>query len=406
MLKTFLFILCLLPVTLFAQNASSIIPDSVKKVDTAKQTDLIDLAKHYFRIRPNVTRQEGERKVYFSVLPIGSNVPGSSGKALVTSTTAGIYLGNPKTTNISSAVFAPYWNFGSRFGLPLRTSVWTPNDTYTIQGDVRFLRYPQYTWGLGSANDNADKSLVDYNYIRFYQAILKKITPYFFAGLGYDLDFHSNVHSDEPGVSLQQFTKYAYGTGGSSISSGITFNLLYDTRNNLLNPLPGAYANVVFRTNQTFMGSDNDWNSLYVDLRKYIALNPEHHGQQNTLALWSYLWTAFDGKVPYLDLPSVGWDPYNRSGRGIDQNRYRGRTLFYAEAEYRRDITENGLLGFVVFTNINTVSGSGTLFTSWHPAAGTGLRIKFNKGSGTNIGLDYGFSKGYSDISVGLGEAF
>ena len=80
--------------------------------------------------------------------------------------------------------------------------------------------------------------------------------------------------------------------------------------------------------------------------------------------------------------------------------------MFYLETEYRRDITENGLLGFVVFTNVNTVSGSGTLFTSWHPAVGTGLRVKFNKGSNTNIGIDYAISKGYSAVSFGLGEAF
>jgi hypothetical protein len=99
-------------------------------------------------------------------------------------------------------------------------------------------------------------------------------------------------------------------------------------------------------------------------------------------------------------------DPYNRSGEGIDQSRYRGRSLFYAESEYRRDISANGLFGFVVFTNITTVSGSGTLFTSWHPAAGTGLRIKFNKGSNTNIGIDYAFSEGYNAIVLNLGEAF
>ena len=60
----------------------------------------------------------------------------------------------------------------------------------------------------------------------------------------------------------------------------------------------------------------------------------------------------------------------------------------------------------MVFSNISTVSGSGTLFTSWHPAAGTGLRIKFNKGSGTNLGIDYAFSKGYGGIFLNLGEAF
>ena len=405
-MKIFTIILfILLPYTMYAQNASSIIPDSVKKQDTIHQVDLIDIAKLLLHIHPKPVKAQGDQKVYFSFLPVGTSVQGGSGRALVTSTTAGIYLGPKQTTNLSSATFAPYWNFGSRFGLPLRTSIWFPDNTWTIQGDIRFLRYPQYTWGLGSSNDNADKSMVDYNYIRFYQSALKRIEPYLFAGVGYDLDFHSNIHSDEANINLKQFTNYTYGTAGSSFSSGITLNLLYDTRNNAINPLPGAYANVVYRVNPTFLGSNNTWNSVYIDLRKYISMNPGKPSQQNTLAFWTYLWSSF-GDVPYLDLPSVGWDPYNRSGRGIDQNRYRGKSLFYFESEYRRDITENGLLGFVVFTNINTVSGSGTLFTSWHPAAGTGMRIKFSKGSGTNLGIDYGFSKGYDTILFNLGEVF
>jgi len=394
-----------LPFAALAQTASSIIPDTVKKNDTIRQVDLIDIGKSLFHIRPKVIRTQGDKKVYFSILPISSTVPGGSGRALVTSTTAATYLGPKATTNLTSLTFAPYWNFGNRFGLPLRNSIWFPDNTWTIQGDVRFLRYPQYTWGLGSSHDYADQTLVDYNYIRFYQNALKRIEPYLFAGFGYDLDFHSDIHSDDPNTNLKQFTNYQYGTSGSSFSSGVTINLLYDTRNNSINPLPGAYANIVYRVNPTFLGSNNTWSSVYIDLRKYVPLNPANPVQQNTLAFWSYLWSSF-GNVPYLDLPSIGWDPYNRSGEGIEQNRYRGKTLFYFESEYRRDITENGLLGFVVFSNINTVSGSGTLFTSWHPAAGTGLRIKFNKGSGTNLGVDYGFSQGYNSIILNLGEAF
>ncbi len=397
--------LLLLPSAIYAQTASSIIPDSVKKSDTLQQLDLIDIGKSMFHIRPKVVRTIGDKRVYFSFLPISSSEPGGTGRALVTSTSAAIYLGPRRSTNLSSMSFTPYWNFGSQFGLPLRSSIWLPDNTWTIQGDVRFLRYPQYTWGLGSTNAPANRSLVDYNYIRFYQNALKRVEPYLFAGFGYDLDFHSNIHNDESGIDLKKFTNYNYGTAGSSFSSGITFNLLYDTRKNSNNALPGAYANIVYRLNPTFLGSNSTWQSAFIDLRKYISLNPAKPMQQNILAFWTYLWSSF-GNVPYLDLPSVGWDLYNRSGRGFDQNRYRGKTLFYLEGEYRRDITENGLFGFVLFSNINTVSGSGTLFTSWHPAAGTGLRIKFNKGSATNLGIDYGFSKGNGSVLINLGEAF
>ncbi|MDN3582117.1 BamA/TamA family outer membrane protein [Mucilaginibacter flavus] len=403
MYKYIVVALFFIPSALFAQ---SVIPQKDAKVDTVGKTDLIDIAKGIFHVKPGAPPPDNKKRIYFSVLPVSGAAPGGTGRALVTSTTAGVYLGPKNTTNLSSVSFAPYWNFHSRFGLPLRSSIWLPDNTWNIQGDIRFLVYPQYTWGLGSSHNSSEKTLVDYRYIRFYQSALKRITPYFFAGVGYNLDYHSNIKSDDPNVDLKQYTGYQYGTAGSSLSSGISLNAVYDTRNNSINPLPGAYANFVYRVNPGFLGSNDSWHSVYIDMRKYIPLNPANKSQQNTLAIWTYYWTVLNSKAPYLDLPSVGWDPYNRSGRGMDQNRYRGRSLFYLEGEYRRDITENGLLGFVVFANANTVSGSGTIFTSWHPAAGTGLRIKFNKGSNTNVGIDYGFSKGYNSISVGLGEAF
>ncbi len=407
MLKRILFILCLLPAAVMAQDASGVLPQKTAPKDTADQMDLIDIGKKILHIHPSTVKAEEGKKLYFSFLPTSSNVPGGGGKALVTSTTAGFYLGPRKTTYLSSVNFAPYWNLGSRFGLPLRSTIWLPDNKWLIQGDVRFLVYPQYTWGLGSSNNEDQKVLLDYNYIRFYQAALKRIKPYLFAGIGYDLDYFFNFKSDDPNITAEQFTKYPYGThNGSSFSSGLTFNLLYDTRNNSLNPLPGAYANIIYRVNPTFMGSNENWHSIYLDFRKYISMNPTKPTQQNTLAFWSYFWSVLGSHAPYLNLPSIGWDPYNRSGEGIEQNRYRGKSLFYLESEYRRDITRNGLLGFVVFANATTVSGSENLFSSWHPAGGTGLRVKFNKGSNTNIGMDYGFSKGYSAIIFNIGEAF
>lgn len=406
MRKLHLILSLLFPFPLLAQNSNNVIPQNNTVKDTARQTDLIDIGKALFRISPQKMRAERDKKIYFSILPVSSSAPGGSGNVLITSTTAGVYLGPKRTTNLSSITFAPYWNFKSRFGLPLRSNIWLKDNTWNIQGDTRFLYYPQYTWGLGSNRKYDERTLVNYKYIRFYQSALKRIEPYLFAGMGYNLDYHFNINNDNPKVSLKDYTGYNYGTGKNSFSSGISFNLLYDTRNNSINPLPGVYANLVYRINPGFLGSNDSWSSIYTDVRKYINLNPVDRNQQNTLAIWSYFWTTLNSKTPYLDLPSTGWDPYNRSARGMEQNRYRGRTLFYLETEYRRDITRNGLLGFVVFTNVNSVSGSGSLFTSWHPAAGTGLRVKFNKGSNTNIGIDYAASKGYSTVVFNLGEAF
>ncbi|MET0463164.1 MAG: hypothetical protein ABW007_08415 [Chitinophagaceae bacterium] len=404
-MKTLIIFLCLLPALARAQKASNTIPQNKPITDTSHQTDLVDVAKDVFNINPKKIQQKRDRKIDFSLLPFG-NAPGGTGRALITSTTAGMYLGPRRTTNKSNATFAPYWNFKGRFGLPLRSSIWLPNNTWNIQGDIRFLVYPQNTWGTGSSTDNDRKIMVDYTYIRMYQAALKQIRPHFYAGVGYNLDHRFNIRTNDSVYNLKSFTGYDFGTNSSSFSSGITFQAFYDTRHNLINPLPGFYANFIYRANPKMLGNKQPWHSVYVDVRKYISLNRRRPSQQNTLAFWSYFWKVLNDGAPYLDLPSTGWDPYNRSARGIDQNRYRGKTLLYFEGEYRRDITNNGLFGFAVFANTNTVSGNNSFLRDWHPAAGVGLRIKCSKVSGTNIAVDYGFSKGYRSIMVNISEAF
>jgi hypothetical protein len=398
-------LMCALSHALFAQNAPDLNPQNNTLHDTAHQKDLLDVYKNWFKLPPESKNPHPENKVFFTLNPL-ANAPTSSGNALVTSTTANIYLGPKSTTFLSSANFAPYFNFNKRFGLPLRSTIWLKDNSWNIQGDIRFLVYPQYTWGLGTSHTNAEKEWVNYKYIRFYQAVLKKVEPNLFVGLGYDLDYHFNIGGDS-GVNLYAFTGYPYGLSGNSLSSGITFNLLYDTRNRNIYPFPGTFLNIVYRLNPGFLGNIYYWQSIFVDVRKYLLLNTSSkQNQQNTLAFWSFLWWNLNNGTPYLDLPSTGWDEYNRSARGFDQNRYRGKALYYFESEYRRDITNNGLFGLVVFFNINTVSGSGTMFTSWHPAAGTGLRIKFSKASSTNFAIDYAFSKGYQTVLFNFSETF
>jgi hypothetical protein len=402
----FLFLFCLLPFLVMGQLKTDTLGKAVVE-DTIGKKDLIDIVRSLIKITPRKVSKDEKKKIYFSILPVSSTGAGGS-KVLVTSTTAGFYLGDQQTTYISSVTFAPYLNFQGRYGLPIHSSLWLKNNSYNIQGDTRVLVYPQNTWGLGGGQSYQDRLSVNYTYIRFYQSALKRITPYFFAGIGYNLDYYIGIEPQSTDINaLQKFTGYQYGTqpNQNSFSSGPSINLLYDTRNNDINPVPGTYANLIYRNNGVAFGSDNNWQSLYIDFRKYISLTKAN--EKNMFAFWTYFWTTLTPGTPYLDLPAIGMDPSQRSGRGIDQNRYRGQRLFYFETEYRRDITRDGLLGFVVFANINSASQPVTnRFTYWNPAGGTGLRIKFNKKSDTNIGIDYGFSKDYSSLLLNLGEAF
>jgi outer membrane protein assembly factor BamA len=398
--------LCLVPVCLLSQNPSGMLTPPAELVkDTSGQKDIIKVIFDFTHIHIKKPPTIKGRRVYYSLLPVGTNVPGG-GTALVTTTQAGFYLGDRKNTYLSNITFSPSTNFKGAFNFPFKSNIWSPGNKWNFEGDLRYSYFPQNTWGLGGNRAEDNKLLINYSYVRLYFNALKRIGPTLFAGIGYNLDYHISIEPEDDTSDLQKFTGYDYGTAnnGNSFSSGITFNLLYDARVNSINPLPGFYYNIVYRINPKFLGSDDYWNSLYVDVRKYI---PFSRKGQNVLAIWTYLWTTLGSPAPYLDLPATGWDSEQRSGRGLYNRRYTGRNLFYLETEYRKDISANGLFGFVVFANLNSVAEPGThRFSYLHPAAGTGLRIKFNKNSGTNIGVDFGVSKGYKAIYISLGEAF
>jgi len=381
-------------------------PNSTDTAALTRQKDAIDVLKKIFKAdQKKVDSSRLKKKFQFSLIPVAGSVAGG-GTAIATTFNAAFYTGNESTTSLSTITFTPWFTFTGKFVLPLRNLVWLPNDLLLWKGDTRFMIYPQYTWGIGGNTNPDNKTLLEYNYFRFYHSFLKKVGRKVLIGAGYNLDNHFNISLEKDSTTLNKIPFFDYGDDfkKSTISSGPVINFLIDSRRNSVNPPGGAYLAVDYRFNPQFMGSTFDWQSVFIDARKYFSFDKH---RQNILAFWSYYWAVTNGKPPYLDLPSIGWDYYSRSGRGFQQNRHRGRGLFNFESEYRKDISQNGFWGFVVFANIHSVTEyEGNNFEYWHPAVGAGLRIKFNKISRTNIGIDIATSKDYTGVYFALGEAF
>src|SRR5690606_27517623 len=95
--KIFTLLFILIPASSFSQNAGDIIEENTVVADTSTQTDLLDLAKSLFKIKPKTLEEEKNKKVYFSIIPTSAEIPGG-GNALITTTTAGFYLGDRDKT--------------------------------------------------------------------------------------------------------------------------------------------------------------------------------------------------------------------------------------------------------------------------------------------------------------------
>ncbi len=376
----------------------------------SKQRDFIDvvekiLGKPLIK-RDTITKKSG--RLYFSGAPsIGYSL--SSGAAGLLVANGAFYTSEEKGAKLSNVYADAVYTQNQQFIFKVQSNLWSKGNRFNIVNDWRYYSYPQKTFGLGGSNDLRKFANQNFKYLRLYQTLLKSIKPNLFAGIGYTLDYHWNITGDTPnepdGDARVISNINAYGISDKSMSSGVTANLLFDNRLNSINPTGGVYANVVFRENLSALGSDNNWQSLMIDLRKYI---PFPRSTNNILALWSYNSITLNGNPPYLDLPSTGWDTYNNTGRGYIQGRYRSKNMIYLEAEYRFKISRNGLFGGVVFANAQSFTDwPSNSFKSIAPAAGLGIRTKFNKYSRTNIAIDYGFGQnGSQGVFVNLGEVF
>lgn len=366
-------------------------------------------------------------KLYTSVLPIPGYSP-ALGFVLGGGASANILLGDSRTTKLSSALANVTVTSKKQLNVNIRTNVYTPQNKWIFQGDYRFLLFSQPTYGLGidfgekgdfnlngaSLKNDPDEQPMRFNYIRFYENFYRQLKGAWYVGLGFNLDHHSAIN-DQSLIMITPITShYEYSTkNGFSLkkytTSGITFNLLYDSRDNAVNPLKGHFAQLTFRENPKFLGSSQSSSTVYYEFRTYINLcNKEHI--KHILAIWTWGQFVTSGKLPYLASPSIGWDMYNRSGRGYIQGRIRGENLAYSEAEYRFPISKNGMLGGVAFLNATTASNSinnQPIFNDFAIGYGMGLRVKMSKQTNTNISIDCGRGRnGSGGVYINLQETF
>ncbi len=343
------------------------------------------------------------KKFYASIFPAAGYTL-QTGFAVLLSGSFAFYVdtASKKLSNILTNVAYTQYN---QILFPLSATIWTKDNRYIISADYRYLKYPSITYGLGSHTVQSEAYTLNFNYIKLHQSILKKVYRNLYAGAGLYYDHLWNIREiDPPAGVTTSFQKY--GSQKTATAVAIALKVLYDNRQNQINPTNGAYASIVFRPNYTFLGSDVNWNSLQIDFRKYIKINGN---PRSILALWSFDWLTLKGKPPYLLLPSTGWDDQYNTGRGYIQSRFRAKNLIYTEAEYRFGITDNGLLGGVVFANTQSYSRKFTTqqFIAVAPGFGAGLRIKLNKHSNTNLAIDYGFGQeGSKGLFLNLGEVF
>src|SRR5262245_57259945 len=136
-------------------------------------------------------------KLYPSIIPAFGYTP-QNGFVLGITTLAGIYLGDPETTTISSLGLVAFFTTKSQFIAQSRNVAILEGNSWQLHGDYRLLITNQSTYGLGSDTDSqatgfsvngygttstlGGEQPMDFNLVRFHQTVLKRVIGPIYAG--------------------------------------------------------------------------------------------------------------------------------------------------------------------------------------------------------------------------------
>ncbi|HKO76068.1 MAG TPA: BamA/TamA family outer membrane protein [Flavobacterium sp.] len=306
----------------------------------------------------------------------------------------------------------------------LKNNMYISNDKFYFSGDFRYYIFSQSNYGLGTDiipwgaefKDFSFSSIeqpMNYNYFKFHETVSYNIFPSFFIGAGIHFDSYSNIEDKLLDVANGQYTYHynyskEYGFSAKNYAvNGMSINFIYDTRDNLINTNKGLFLNMNYRYNPQTDLNKHRSATLLLESRYFIPISKTN--KQHVLGFWAYGQFQLRGRLPYLNLPAIGWDQNSRSGKGYTQGLLRGTNLMYLESEYRFPITKNQMISGTVFANATTAtttSKSLTEFEAIQPAIGVGLRILLDKDTLTNFILNFGLGRDSQTFYFNDGEAF
>lgn len=386
-----------------ARSAEASADSGAARPAEVPQRDIIDILSKLMgrKVEPTTTIQP-KPGISITFFPsIGYNP--SYGAFIGVSAALGGWTGDPATTTASKGAAGVSYSTTGQISVQFKTNIYTPGNRWVLAGDWRYLDTSQDTYGLGSADMGQRNYPMDFTLYRLDEVVFRRFegTPWY-AGPGVHFDDYSKI-VDHRALAGERtpFSDYEGAGVTHTRSVGLSFNSLVDTRDNPINAQRGIQWAFGVRANLKALGGDTNWQSVTSDLRFY----PKVPG--GTLGLWSILEFSF-ARPPYMDLPAVGWDTYGRSGRGYLMGRIRGYDFVYQEVEYRATLTRNGLLGAVAFANVTSSRDEHRRVEHLNPGGGVGIRIKFDKRTRTNLGVDLASSPYYEgpQFFFGLQEVF
>lgn len=375
---------------LFAPAFGNTLPADTLTVDTTQHlSGFHRLYRHIYRYF--MESNEGKEASRFDFSIIGGPHFASDTKLGIGIVASGLYRTDRNDLTIPPSNISLYGDITTTgfYLLGVRGNTIFRQDRYRLGLDLYFFSFPGKYWGIGYVNGNQKHHYTRYKRLETQIRLdfSFRLFPHTYLG---GIGFYRRVNGrDFNDIHFLKGEKRNISTVGLGISHS------YDSRDFIPNPHSGTYVNLEQIFFPDFLGNENTFHRIELDIRHY-----------NKLWEGAVLASVLQGITNRGDTP---WSMMALMGgsyqmRGYYEGQYRDNNLLQMQVEIRQHLYHRH--GMVLW------GGAGNVFPRWSkirwketlPTYGIGYRWEFKKR--VNVRLDYGIGRGQSAFYFNIDEAF
>ncbi len=293
----------------------------------------------------------------------------------------------------SSVLLYGYYTMNKQYKVYANIDLMHGDNRFNSKLEFLLLDYPSLYFGIGNNTSEDNEVLIDFKNIMFSPSFDYNFYEKMYIGGKYTFNNFINVKPVEEDSLIRDKNI----TDNEGIQSGLGLRFIREKRDNRIRAKHGSYIFASFDIYSHILGSEHNYTSFLMDLRKYYTPIPQ-------LTIAGQFYTEIKGgDVPIQSMAVLGG---TERMRGIYENRYRDKTVSMAQIELRFPII--WIISGTAFTGMGQVAPSYGNFKidGFKYGYGAGLRLLIDEATSSVLRFDISFREDGHSIFIGFNEAF
>jgi hypothetical protein len=288
-----------------------------------------------------------------------------------------------------------YFTQEKQFKFVVTSNLMFAQNKYESFTQFMIINFPALYFGTGNNTKSEESCILDSRNINFLQSFKYNFNEKWYFGIKYNSNNYHKIDTlgncDAVDIDLTNLPD------NQGLQSGLGFSLSRDSRDNRFNAYKGSYIFVEYMAYADWFGSDFNYESIILDVRKYLK------PLKWLIVAGQFYAVSKKGDVPIQSLALMGGD---KRMRGIYLGRYRDKTMMEGQLELRFPLF--WIVGGAVFGGIGEVAPDFFSYTirGLKYTFGMGLRMMVNKDTRTNMRFDLGFHQNRAQFFFTFSESF